>query len=85
MVNIWSGSGYALDSFCVGADSAEEALEKAVVLAERDGRGYLFQDDIVDILTDDEVDELLLYVYATMEGARSPHYIFNENLQIYTI
>ena len=86
-VRLWQGSGYILDQFFVEADSEEEALERAVVLAEKAGMNRLFLDEWVENATDDEIEEAendgsLVYVDATMEGANYPHYIYGENLAI---
>lgn len=79
-VYIWSGVGYQLDKIQVDADWAEQALERAIVEAER-GRQYLFFDDCND-LEQMERAGLVLYVDATMEGAKRPHYIDAQNLKI---
>lgn len=79
-VYIWSGVGYQLDKIQVDADWAEQALERAIVEAER-GRQYLFFDDCND-LEQMERAGLVLYVDATMEGAERPHYIDAQNLKI---
>lgn len=79
-VYMWSGGGYQLDKIQVDADWAEQALERAIVEAER-GRQYLFFDDCND-LEQMERAGLVLYVDATMEGAERPHYIDAQNLKI---
>lgn len=79
-VYMWSGGGYTLDKITVDADHESQALERAIVEAERD-RQYLFFDDCDD-LEEMERGGLVLYVDATMEGAERPHYIDAQNLRI---
>ena len=97
MVRIWPGAGYYLDAFGAYANSEEEALDEVVAWLERehDGGGF-FVDDSVERereemeeqgMSEEEIEEKIdqwaLYVDATMEGARQPHFIYLENLSIY--
>ena len=79
-VYLWSGAGYQMDVITVEADCEEEALELAVVEAEK-SKSYLFFDDVDNL--DEMIDNgLLAYVDATMEGAEQPHYVDATNLRI---
>ena len=97
MVRIWPGAGYYLPAFGAYANSEEEALNEVVAWLERehDGGGF-FVDDSVERereemeeqgMSEEEIaeniDKWALYVDATMEGARQPHYIYFENLSNY--
>lgn len=79
-VYLWSGAGYTLDRFTVEATHAEEALELAVVEAEKTSP-YLFFDECEEV---EEMEEqgLVIYMDATLNGATSPHYIDAQNLRI---
>lgn len=93
-VCIWCGSGYTLDTFDVHADNVEQALDLAVVEAEKTSPGLLL--DVTEV--EDEMakdghydketgegdavfNETYIYVDATREGATKPYYVRAENLR----
>lgn len=80
-IYLWSGAGYTLDKFTTEADHEEEALEQVVAMLDLAGRNYLFFDDCED-LEEMERQGLVLYIDATMKGAKKPHYIDAQNLRI---
>ena len=97
-VCMWPGRGYALDCFIVNADHLETAIEYVVAWIDSSEEGkkyqYLFCDeyaereaqeldaDGIDPDDDESFSETYYYVDATMEGARSAHYIYWDNLKI---
>lgn len=86
-VGIWGGSGYLLDVFYAYSNNEEEALEYVVAYIEKKRIYRLFADDYVETLyrngeDEDVIDSIALYVDATTVGAKNPHYILTENLQI---
>lgn len=81
-VHLWCGAGYQLTSFNgIEAEHAEQALEIAVTQAEEKGLKGLFWDECED-LAELEEQGLVLYVDATLEGAKEPHYVDLTNLRI---
>lgn len=82
-VYLWSGIGYTLDKFTTEASHEEEALEQVVAMLDLSGHNHLFFDDCEDV---EEMEEqgLVLYIDATMCGAKKPHYIDAQNLRIET-
>ena len=85
VVKLWCGSGYMLDLFVVYADDEEEALERLVAYLEKTKQDCFFVDDWADELSEEEMDYEGLYIDATMEGARQPHYLRAENLAMKAI
>ena len=95
-VSLWNGKGYGLTPFDVFANNEGEALEIVVAHIDNEGDKYnLFADDEEQEFIDDEYNgnreeaeedptylESFLYVDATMEGARQPHYIWAQNASI---
>lgn len=97
-VCMWPGRGYTLDCFIVYADHLETAIEYVVAWIDSSEEGrkydYLFCDDTaervieeldaegIDYYDDESFADTYCYVDATIEGARSPHYIYWENLKI---
>lgn len=96
-IGIWPGSGYILETFIIHQDNddAMDALEKVVAYLDKQNDTHLFIDDwvekekqeLVQKGIDEEeiynqIDEYAIYVDATMYGAKTPHYIFSENLKI---
>lgn len=79
LVSLWTGAGYSLDIFGVYANDEEQALEKVVAYCERKGHKGFFIDDATE---EDEDMGYALYVDATMEGAKRPHYVRLENLDV---
>ena len=79
VVKLWSGSGYLLDLFVAYADDDEQALERVVAYLEKTKQTRFFIDDATE---EDEDMGIALYIDATMEGAKRPHYIYLENLAI---
>lgn len=78
-IALWCGCGYWLQVFDVYANFVDEALELIVSWCEKnDYKGYLL--DVENI--EDEDEDGLLYVDATMNGASKPYYIYSENLRI---
>lgn len=86
-VNIWCGIGYVCNQYTVYADCVQTALELAVKYAELQKDAILFDiSEIEEIAKNlDENVEGYIYVDATMEGAKQPWYILNENLTIQEI
>lgn len=97
-VYIWSGSGYTIEPMYVNvsdADNVEEALDAAVVMAEKIAPGLLHDvgevkeemaaDGHYDMETgegDAIFQETYIYVDATMAGASEPYYIYAENFGV---
>ena len=95
-VSLWNGIGYGLTPFDVFANNESEALDIVVTYLDNEGDKYnLFADDEEQEFIDHEYkgnreeaeedpiyQESFLYVDATREGARQPHYIWEQNLSI---
>lgn len=87
IVSLWPGVGYYTKQIEVTAFSEEQALEAALAYCQANGLDGLYYEceeiDDDDELTDDEKDELYLYVDPTMEDSNAhPAYINLENLGI---
>lgn len=99
VVRIWSGSGYTADEFYVnvphGADNVYDALDKAIVMAEKVAPKLLMdpqeieeeaaKDGHYDMDTgegDEVFEETYIYEDATMAGAKQPYYIYAENFGV---
>lgn len=98
-VHLWTGSGYSTHVFYVnihnGDRNPEEALETAVVLAEKIDKSVLL--DVAETeqaMADDGhydkdsgegdavFEETYIYVDATMLGASQPYYVYAENFGV---
>lgn len=98
-VHLWTGSGYSPHVFYVnvhnGDRNPEEALETAVVLAEKIDKSVLL--DVAETeqaMADDGhydkdsgegdavFEETYIYVDATMLGASQPYYVYAENFGV---
>lgn len=86
-VSLWRGCGYSLDTFAVYAFDEEEAIEYVLAYCE----AYDFYDLFVTAdciesklcLTEEERDEMFIYIDPTMIDDRSyPAYLRLENLRI---
>lgn len=80
-VGLWCGAGYELHIEEVEAEHPQHALEVAVVQIEEKGLFGLFWDEVE---MRDEMEQMgeLIYVDATMDGAKEPHYVDGTNLRI---
>lgn len=86
-VSVWCGCGYNLDTFNAYAFSEEESLEYVLAFLEKNDMFDLFvtEDYIANklCLTDEERDEMFVYVDPTLTDSRAyPSYIYSENLRI---
>lgn len=82
-VVLWCGCDYVLDTFLVYAADEEDALEFVVAYLDKwNDERLLTKLESVSDLSEEEVDELYLYVDATLYGASQPYYVLRENLQI---
>lgn len=77
-VSLWPFAGYTLITFCVHAEHEEHALELAVCRAEKECTAVLLLEDDIE----DDMEDLYIYVDATMEGASRPYYVDAQNLRI---
>lgn len=80
-VGLWCGAGYELHIEEVEACNPQHALEVAVAQIEEKGLSGLFWDEVEDR---DEMEQNgeIIYVDATMDGAKEPHYVDGTNLRI---
>lgn len=84
-VALWTGVGYCLQEFEVYAFNEEHALECVLAFCEKTGaRGlYTTDEQINEDLTDEERDEIYLYIDPTMADKKAfPAYVLLENLMI---
>lgn len=84
-VKIWWGSGYIMDCYCAYANNEESALEFVVAwLEENNPKSLEAVDKDAESYSDDgdTIDDIFIYVDATMEGASEPHYLYSNNLTI---
>ena len=80
-VGLWCGAGYELHIEEVEACHPQHALEVAVAQIEEKGLSGLFWDEVEDREEMEQMGELI-YVDATMDGAKEPHYVDGTNLRI---
>lgn len=88
IVSLWPGVGYYTKQITVNAFSEQGALEAALAFCEAKGLNGLFieVDEMNEDLTDEERDEIYIYVDPTFEGTNTrPAYIYAENLDIQII
>lgn len=86
-VSLWCGCGYVLNTFNVYACCEEESLERVLAHCEKYDFCELFvAEDYIEsklCLTDEERDEMFLYVDPTMTDIHAyPAYFRCENLRI---
>lgn len=85
IVSIWAGIGYCMKQVAVEAFSDEEALEAAMSFCQKNGLHglYLDEDEIDDELSEDEKEDLYIYIDPTLYDSQChPAYFNAENLGI---
>lgn len=85
-VYLWPGCGYSLSTFDVYAYDDEQALEIVMAHVQKYDFCELFcTPEYIDHLgwTDDEINEMFLYIDPTTEDAAAmPAYFYTENLGV---
>lgn len=87
-VSLWNGMGYNTYEYIVYAGGEQEALELAVMYAERKDDPVLFDYwEIIDEADNEEdseeyLDENYIYIDATMLGANEPWFVLRENTRV---
>ena len=85
IVSLWPDCGYHCQDINVTAYDEEEALEAALAYCQANKlKGlYIDVDDIDDNLTDDEKEDLYIYIDPTFgRPGTHPAYLYAENLRI---
>ena len=83
IVSLWPGVGYYTKQVAVEALNDEEALEAAMAFCQKNGlQGlYLEEDELNDDLSEDEKEDLYIYIDPTLYNSQChPAYFFAENL-----
>ncbi len=82
-VGLWPFAGYLLCTFNVYATCSEEALDLAIVEAEKSCPSVLLEvEQVEDEEFNEETNDQYLYIDATMKGAARPYYVDCQNLKI---
>lgn len=85
IVSLWPGVGYYTKQVAVEACDDEEALEAAMAFCQKNGlQGlYLEEDELNDDLSEDEKEDLYIYIDPTLYNSQChPAYFNAENLGI---
>ena len=85
IVSIWAGVGYCMKQVAVEAFCDEEALEAAMAFCQKNGLHglYLDEDELDEDLSEDEKEDLYIYIDPTLcDSQCHPAYFNAENLGI---